>query len=236
MFTSNLERVNHFFKVLAATTQSITFKLDKLAEKHHGSDLKQKLDQIKREIDAKQEWESSILEWFPVMLVTFTEAYLQDLLAYVAALDVSLMGKSEQTATYSDVLQAQSIPDLAADLRARWARGIVDDGGPQRWSKRLPQILQFPPKRYPSDLIERLETLWGVRHVVVHAAGTATRDFVSRHPEFDVGVGEQIRFSVNDDRLMEWYKAVQSFATVTDESVVARTAAVIDRAASRFQK
>jgi hypothetical protein len=238
-FTENMSRVAHFFNICRDTNQHLKAELEKLGidpPQHRGvsqmnqEELECQLKDIRRFKQEFAEWEereASIVEWVPVMLVTFTEAYLQEMLAYVAAIDDSLMSKSEQSAKYADVLQAQSIAELANDLRRRWAKGIVDDGGPRKWVKKLPQILQFPAEKYPSDLAENMEVLWGVRHVVVHAAAFATPDFVRRHPQFGVSVGERIR--VTSDQAGRWLKTAAEFVRATDEPVVARTASYVIR-------
>lgn len=238
-FTENMSRVQHFFNTYFDTNQRLKAELEKLGidpPRHRSvtqmseEELERQLRDIQRfkqEFVNWEEREASIVEWIPVMLVTFTEAYLQEMLAYVATMDVSLMSKSDQSAKYADVLQAQSIADLANDLRRRWAKGIVDDGGPRKWVKKLPQILQFPAEKYSSVLAENMEVLWGVRHVVVHAAAFATPDFVKRHPQFGVSVGERIRVTI--DQAGRWHVTVAEFARATDEAVAARTASYVIR-------
>jgi hypothetical protein len=113
------------------------------------------------------------------MLVTCVEAYLHDVLSTTASVDPKLMSKSEQPVYYTDVIGAGSLDELANELRARWARGWLDDGAPTRWLSRLHAM---GARGYPDDLAPRLERIWGIRHVVVHAAGVADADFVKRHP------------------------------------------------------
>jgi hypothetical protein len=73
-----------------------------------------------------------LLEWEAVMLVTVTEAYVQDVRAFAAERDAALMKDSDQTATYHEVSQAQSVTDPATELRRRWARNFLG-----RWSPPL---------------------------------------------------------------------------------------------------
>src|SRR5271170_8138103 len=72
-----------------------------------------KIKDVKQAFAIMQQRQESMYEWIPVMLVTFTEAYLQDVLAYVATMDNSLMSESQQSAKYAEVLQADSVETLA---------------------------------------------------------------------------------------------------------------------------
>ena len=76
-------------------------------------------------------------DWVPVLLVTTVEAYLKDVLIFAAKTDPSIMESSNQSASYTEVLRARSIGELTEELQSRWARNFVDDGGPDRWIKRL---------------------------------------------------------------------------------------------------
>lgn len=159
----------------------------------------------------------TITRWQVVMLVTCVEAYLQDVLTAAASVDPELMSKSEQRAPYPDVIAATSLEALANDLRARWARGWLSDGGPSRWIERLGKM---GARGYPNDLGPRLERFWGIRHVVVHAAGVATADFVKRHPGVVKAVGNRVR--VNHHDFLKFVQAVGDFVEPTDEFFLAR--------------
>jgi hypothetical protein len=87
--------------------------------------------------------------WQVVMLVTCVEAYLQDVLSASASIDPELMSESEQRALYADVIAADSLHELANELRARWARRWLSDGGPTRWISRLTRM---GARGYPADL------------------------------------------------------------------------------------
>jgi hypothetical protein len=65
-----------------------------------------------------------------------------------------------------------------------------------------------------------METLWGVRHLIVHSAGIANADFVRRHPELNAQVGK--RFIVNNAQIKQWSVAMYDFVDVTDQYFVRR--------------
>lgn len=56
---------------------------------------------------------------------------------------------------------------------------------------------------------------------MVHAAGFANREFVERHPNFEVAVGERIRITLS--QAGEWFDTVTEFAEATDKFIVGWT-------------
>ena len=155
--------------------------------------------------------------WQVVMLVTCVEAYLQDLLAAAASVDPEFMRESKQVAPYADVLSATSLDDLANDLRRRWARGWLSDGGPTHWFSRLKKM---GAKSFPIGLGPRLELIWGIRHVAVHTAGVATVDFLKRHPGAARAVGDRVQVSYR--QLGAFVEAAWDFLEPTEGFFLAR--------------
>lgn len=156
-------------------------------------------------------------EWYVVMQVTFAEAYLQDVLVHWASEDPSAMRDSDQKATYAQVTTAESLDSVASEMRRRWARNFIDDGGPRKWLRKLRCM---GARGYTDDLVDVLEEAWGVRHVVVHNAGIATTDFVTRHESFGVKVGESV--VVHKDKILDYVEQIGEFVKATDAFFEAR--------------
>lgn len=229
----NLESIGHMQKLtrhqlallkaqVAKANRVATFALEQraLATKPGNTKLTRSLHRLARSLKTlnfRMEGLQTITLWQVVMLVTCFEAYLQDVLTAAAGVDPGLMSESEQRAQYSDVIAATSVDALANELRARWARGWVRDGGPSRWIERLGKM---GARGYPNDLGPRLERLWGIRHVVVHAAGVATADFVKRHPGVVKAAGNRVRVTHHD--LKRFLEAVCDFINPTDAFFLAR--------------
>ena len=73
---------------------------------------------------------------------------------------------------------------------------------------------------YRPETAKEMETLWGVRHLLVHSVGVATPEFVRRHPEIGVKVGESIL--IRSDQLSAWIRVAYHFVDVTDFYFVQR--------------
>lgn len=155
--------------------------------------------------------------WQVVMLVTCIEAYLQDLLVAAASVDPKFMRKSQQVAPYADVVSATSLDDLANELRRRWARGWLSDGGPTRW---ISGLHKMGARGYPVGPASRLELIWGIRHVTVHTAGVATADFLKRHPGAVESVGDRVR--VSSGQFKAFVEASREFLEPTERFFLAR--------------
>jgi hypothetical protein len=151
-------------------------------------------------------------QWYAVMLVTLTEAYLQDVLSYFASIDEKLMNDSDQKASYQEIMAADSIDNLAQELRERWARNFIDKGGPKVWIKRL---YRSGARGYADGLAEKMECLWGIRHVVVHRAGKVSTDFVRRHSELGFSRGDEIK--LDGDQITSYAISVIEFVKTTDK-------------------
>jgi hypothetical protein len=160
---------------------------------------------------------ATIRNWIPVLMVTTVEAYLKDVRIYQAKVDPAIMESSGQSASYAEVVRAQSIGELTEELQSRWARKFVDDGSPNCWIKRLTGM---GARGYRPEAASQMETLWGVRHLIVHSAGVATPEFVRRHPEIGLKVGESIL--IRSDQIIAWADVIDHFVDVTDFYFVQR--------------
>ena len=156
-------------------------------------------------------------EWYVVMQVTFAETYLHDVLVACAVVDPALMAESKQTASYQDILGATSIDELANQLRSGWARNFIDRGGPSTWVDRLTRM---GATGFPSDIAEKLEQVWGIRHLVVHSAGRITTEFVRRHPSLGFKGGDSLKLS--KDPVLAYIGNVGAFVKVVDAFLIAR--------------
>jgi hypothetical protein len=156
-------------------------------------------------------------EMMPVLFVTIVEAYLKDVLIYAAGIDASLMDRTGQTLTYQDALNAKSLEEVLMEFRSKRARSFVDNGGPTTWIESLEAM---GATGYRPETVTEMETLWGVRHLIVHSAGVANADFVRSHPELKAQLGK--RFIVSSARIKQWSAAMFNFVDITDQYFVRR--------------
>lgn len=155
--------------------------------------------------------------WYIAMMVTITEAYLHDALVEAAEYDPSFMQRSQQNLDYSDVVDAKSVGDLAVRMRSTWAKGFIESGGPRRW---LEKLVRWGARGYRDDLVDELEVMWGIRHVMVHRSGRVDEQFLSRHGDsVPTHNGELI---VTGDDVTRFSVAAIEFAGATSRYLAAR--------------
>jgi hypothetical protein len=225
-FGPNTDKLHYLLKFSHSAVKDYTTRLTALSTelRHSLAPQAAQADKIlglaQRMLEPVQEVTGGILlihELMPVLFVTVAEAYLKDVLVFAAGIDPSLMERTEQTASYQDALNVKSLEDLLLQFRSKWARRFVDNGGPTTWIKSLEAM---GAKDYHPETVGRMETLWGVRHLIVHYAGIATQDFIRRYPYLNAQVDQ--RFIVNSGHLSEWSKGMYDFVEVTDRYFVQR--------------
>ena len=160
--------------------QSSEFETPTSTDDENFEKLREFAQHLGRYLTVKQAvaWQNG---WYVVMMVTITEAYLRDTLAEAGKYDSSFMKNSEQSLTYHDVCNADSIELLSFRMRDTWAKSFVETGGPKRWFEKL---RRWGAKDLTDQLLLDLERMWGIRHVMVHRAGKIDSDFLSRHSDF----------------------------------------------------
>jgi hypothetical protein len=225
-FEENLESISHMVSFgrreidrVQAGAKRLSIYMGKrdLAAKAEAARVRRSVKRFLRTITSRIDRYQTANLWQVVMLVTCVEAYLQDLLVVAASAGPELMSKSQQVASYPDVIGATSLEELASDLRTRWARGWLSEGGPSRWISRLKRM---GARGYPDRLGLRLELFWGIRQVVVHSAGIATKDFVRRHPGVVARSGDRVLVSSRD--FGAFLEAVKGFMNPTEQFFLAR--------------
>lgn len=150
-------------------------------------------------------------EWYLAMIVTFAEAYLEDILAAAAVVEPALMKESDIKASYSEISSSTSIDELAGVLRHRWARNFITDGGPTKWTSRLTKL---GAPAFADAHLRELEELWGMRHMVVHRVGRVSADFVKRHPQLGYKDNEQLDLS--KDHVLNYFECSGKLVGITD--------------------
>ena len=225
-FGPNADKLGHILRFSTKATEKCMAELNALSAglvglRGPGGEQVEKIRTITEEfVKQVTDFTSGILashEMMPVLSVTIVEAYLKDVLIYAAGVDSTLMERSKQTMTYQDALNAKSIEELKLEFRPKWARSFVDNGGPTKWIKRLKR---WGARGYHPETVSQMETLWDVRHLIVHSAGIANPEFVQRHPQLNAQVGK--RFIVSNAHFKPWLLAIYDFVEVTDHYFLQR--------------
>jgi hypothetical protein len=219
-FQLNLDRLLELVaRVDGAIEEYNTKELVKARERLSSARLRDDVHELGRVLGAHLRSSSVFtlqLQWYAVMLVTFAETYLQDVLADSARFDPTLMADSKQSALYDQVIAADSIQELATAMRDRWSRNFVNSGGPTSLVDRLTRM----GANFREGLVDDLEQLWGVRHAIVHNAGRRTSELARRHPAVTYDSSQQI--IVDSEQFTNYALAVIDFTSSTDMFLLGR--------------
>ena len=90
--------------------------------------------------------------WLIVMLVTFAEAYFEDVLLLLI----------------SEGLQPSSLPvPIAEELKKMWVKNLLRGGKPHAWIK---QLQALGATSYDPGLASKMQKIWERRHKIAHTA------------------------------------------------------------------
>ena len=117
-------------------------------------DLDKALALLGKSTGELQDWKDGLLflqGWMLVMLVTFAEAYLEDVLNL-------LIGQG---------LQRSHLPhSIGKNMQRKWVKDILR-AGPREW---LTNLENFGATGYRARLAEDMMFIWKRRHIIVHTA------------------------------------------------------------------
>lgn len=128
----------------------------------------------------------TIITWAIPMLVTFTESYLQDALALIV----------ENSFKPSELRRP-----IVEEISGKWIKNTIRSGNPYQW---INQLEKFGASGYPEDLANRLQSIWNLRHRIIH----------SSEPNIT---------TAKDIGLSEALKTVGEFVKATDALVIAHS-------------
>jgi hypothetical protein len=216
-FLANARRLESLIEVLAKDADAHRAAITSLEQIKHPGESVSRFQEVTEQLGNYLVVRLFVHEWYSVMEVTFAEAFLHDVLVECAAVDPQLMSDSKQSASYEELQGAASLEDVRLQLRGRWAKNFIDRGGPSTW---LDRFTRMGAKQFPEGLADRLEELWGVRHLVVHHAGRLTNDFIKRHSTFTAM--NDGRLSLDKQKVLGYVQDVSTLVEVVDRFVVNR--------------
>ena len=155
-----------------------------------------------------------LTSWELVMLVSFTEAYLEDVLILLVQKNPDWMQDSTQSVSYPQLLRATSLPEILERMRRRWAKNIIS-GTPTQWLERL---RKFGATGYASELGKNMKDVWDKRNLVVHSAGASA---LITSEDFQAALDVINAFIHPTDKyLMRFTEAIEAKQIVSPRGVV----------------
>jgi hypothetical protein len=225
-----LERDIHAVEQMNAQTAATLLKLETEFSNSTESSNKLAFSQISTELNALIKEHQEVVailgtnvraqfflyDWILVMMVTFAEAYLKDVLVLLAAAHPQWTVTGRIVVSSHDLLELAEHPrgtrwqDLMKIAGQRWVEEVLQKK-PKDWIKRL---RKFGASTYGPDLAAKMTAVWERRHVIVHDPPAARADRAAELIELDAARSEQ------NNRVKEEIDVIYRFVNATDAFVV----------------
>jgi hypothetical protein len=153
VFEKNVARITLILNAPKAEGEAVIEKLNAQLKKESLvlADVKP-LQALLAELRNSLTTRATILTWSVPMLVTFTEAYLQDAFMLL----------------FRSAFSSSTLPGpMVEEVVGKWVKGTMRSGTPHQWTN---QLIKFGATGYPEDLGTKLQTIWDLRHKIIHTA------------------------------------------------------------------
>jgi hypothetical protein len=155
--------------------------------------------------------------WVAVMLVSYLEGYLEDVLAGIALKHSGVIKKVDlQTAR---LFQVDSIQELRAEVARSWAHDALRPNGPSTWRRTLRDALGAP--KIDDVTIDTIQHLWDTRNLIVHARCVADVPYAKKYSKRGAQAGVAVQVDLKS--LQVWLEAMAKFVNWIDAFYLNRT-------------
>lgn len=194
-------------------------KLEKSIEKEAAATIPNiNVERLKQSAEAfgkaKEKWLAfygPANRWIAVMLVTFLERYLEDVLIEMARKNPQLV-KGVAIDTQS-VFQIASIEELRDEVRRQWAHNELRPDGPRKWYK---AIRDKGAKPLDQSIIHEMQHLWDTRNLIVHGKGIIDAPYATKYSNRrGVQRGQQV--GAGSAAVKVWLERISKFVDWAEE-------------------
>ena len=210
IFERNLDSINRLVRVMARQQRDEFVPVYDAMEKLKGkvttlttSGLSTPMADLQaavKEIENFVELMTFLNDWMLVMLVSFAEAYLEDVLFLLVGRNPGWMNDLKLKVSYADLAGANSLAEHMVAMQRRWQACWVNNilrDKPKEWIKLLERL---GADGYRANLAEEITALWEKRHEIVHSGTTrhmSVREFQRYLDVIDSFLKPTDRFVVN---------------------------------------
>jgi len=173
VFEKNMRRLTLLIQAPMPQAEAVSAKLSAATKDGSFTTDASVVQPIVDEMNKSLQTRMTIMTWAVPMLVTFTEAYLQDAFALMIS---CACGRT-------------ALPGPIVDeISSKWIKNAIRSGNPHQW---VNQLKKFGVTGYPDDLASNLQKTWDLRHDIIHSAEpdtTVMKDFPLSESIKNVGI------------------------------------------------
>jgi hypothetical protein len=217
-FEENLDQIMAFVKRMSASDLAKAIEKarrsnEKVIAKSPNLDVKRIAKNLNVLSSKVTDWLSfyrPASRWIIVMLISFLEAFLEDVLAEIASRNPKVI-KSEGMPVQT-IIAAKSLEELKSEIRSNWAHDALRPNGPNRWYRTLRDM---GAKKIDQQVITEVQHLWDTRNLIVHARGIADKSYSKKYASRGAKFG--VEYNVNMASLKGWLPHVGALVEWADE-------------------
>jgi hypothetical protein len=213
-FEANLDDIMAFLKQLEADklhelTKSSTESVRHIVESIDATKLTDQLKSLKQQMGEVSEaikqyvaFRQPALKMICVMLISYIEAYFEDVLTDLARRNPTLI--TDPAIDTKRLMEIDSIDELRLEVLVSWAKGQVRAGGPRKWCGKLRDM---GAKSINKAAVDVIQELYDIRNLIVHDRATISHAHARTYSRSGVVAGTKI--NITHSHLAHWLSAIK---------------------------
>ncbi|MBR0800307.1 hypothetical protein JQ615_33560 [Bradyrhizobium jicamae] len=158
------------------------------------------LDELARTIKEYVAFRTPAMRMICVMLVSYLEAYFEDIFIDLATRAPGIIKSPEVDA--KRLMEVGSIEELRSEVFRTWAKAQVRSGGPKNWCRRMREM---GARSLDQAAIDAVQELYDVRNLIVHDRAMVSHAHARAYAQSGAVAGAKV--TIAGKRLTDWLSA-----------------------------
>jgi hypothetical protein len=198
-FEDNLDQVMAFIKRMSADDLVWTLKKVKRSNVKALASSPINLKRVAKNMETVSAKVAGWLEfyrpaarWVVVMLISFLEGFMEDILVEIALKNPKIV-KGDEVPVRA-IVTANSLEELKRDVRRNWAHDALRPNGPEKWRRTLSDL---GAPTIDQKAIAETQYLWDTRNLIVHSRCIADKTYAIKYANRGAKFGVEVNVNMH---------------------------------------